>query len=670
MTTRSFSVVCLALIALGLIASGVIASQRWRIEAANRTVELAVDYDEAVILAGQKGLSTSECLRSLKQAGVTSLAIQEVTLETLVRDGRLLPVPSPGGKTTLLLQGQLRNYIFRDGNMEWLRPQGETGELPTEPPTFVPYLQSKIESAQIFPPAVTMPTPPEPVWTTGLGLPPQALEDARAAGLSPIARPSNDPLVSSQYLQRLSSDLSAAGVQKVVCAGKSVLGFPGLLEETAQLLPERGLAYCWVEFAEQLGEEKLTKLLNYHRIRLHSINPEEMLRLKPEEALDRLLRAAKERSIRLLYVHFPPAHSSNPLADPVQFVTALAHLLQQNGLRLGQTQLLADYSPPILWVLLVGIAICASPFLLLNHWRIGSPRLLLFLLLSAALAASGLLFTSDGLARPLLALLAASVFPVLAIAVVIPLPSPLSPAPCPLTPALTNALLRLIACTAVSLVGGLFVAAILTKTSYFVGGQLFRGIKLAQVLPLVVIFILLIGDADSQGQQRISGGKIGQFLGLNLQIKHLLGLLFVLVIAMLWIMRTGNQPEAGVFPFEMKLRAFLERALVARPRTKEFLFGHPLLLLGFLTYPLAAIPRWRFWASALILVGALGQVSVVNTFCHLHSPIYLGLLRTFNGLWLGALIGVIPALLIFPRHRLRKAGATSETDRNPTIQCC
>jgi MFS family permease len=42
-----------------------------------------------------------------------------------------------------------------------------------------------------------------------------------------------------------------------------------------------------------------------------------------------------------------------------------------------------------------------------------------------------------------------------------------------------------------------------------------------------------------------------------------------------------------------------------------------------------------------LTVGAIGQVSILNSFCHLHTPLTLTLLRVFNGLWVGALAGII-----------------------------
>jgi hypothetical protein len=109
------------------------------------------------------------------------------------------------------------------------------------------------------------------------------------------------------------------------------------------------------------------------------------------------------------------------------------------------------------------------------------------------------------------------------------------------------------------------------------------------------------------------------------------GLIFMAV----WMARTGNEPGVGVSDLELKFRALLEQALVARPRTKEFVVGHPAFLLaGFL-----AVKGHPAWAVPLILLGMVGQTSMLNTFCHIHTPLALSVLRTFNGLWLGVLIG-------------------------------
>jgi hypothetical protein len=75
--------------------------------------------------------------------------------------------------------------------------------------------------------------------------------------------------------------------------------------------------------------------------------------------------------------------------------------------------------------------------------------------------------------------------------------------------------------------------------------------------------------------------------------------------------------------------------LVARPRTKEFLIGHPLLVAA-----LDQRLRGRKSLSGWLMVGAvIGQLSMVNTFSHIHTPLWVSGLRTGLGLVLGLAIG-------------------------------
>ena len=64
--------------------------------------------------------------------------------------------------------------------------------------------------------------------------------------------------------------------------------------------------------------------------------------------------------------------------------------------------------------------------------------------------------------------------------------------------------------------------------------------------------------------------------------------------------------------------------------------GYPCLLLALLAARRNLWPRYR----EILRVGAsLAFASVVNSFCHLHSPFFLTLLRVFNGWWAGLILG-------------------------------
>ena len=99
------------------------------------------------------------------------------------------------------------------------------------------------------------------------------------------------------------------------------------------------------------------------------------------------------------------------------------------------------------------------------------------------------------------------------------------------------------------------------------------------------------------------------------------------------------------------MRNFLNDVMGVRPRSKEFLIGYPLTLL-------------LFWLGAskrnwiLTIPAVIGQVSLVNTYAHIHTALLMSLQRSFNGLVLGIVLGVLlllaVQLLLKIYHRLEQ----------------
>ena len=117
----------------------------------------------------------------------------------------------------------------------------------------------------------------------------------------------------------------------------------------------------------------------------------------------------------------------------------------------------------------------------------------------------------------------------------------------------------------------------------------------------------------------------------------MLGIVALVALAV-FVARSGNDPGVGVSAAELKTRALLDKYLFVRPRTKEFLLGHPALF-----FALAAAYSGRFPRAILplLVIGAIGQSSLMDTFCHLHTPLFISLLRGLIGWVLGAIIGAI-----------------------------
>lgn len=306
-------------------------------------------------------------------------------------------------------------------------------------------------------------------------------------------------------------------------------------------------------------------------VRLHYLGPEEYnlyqneVITSPERAkekiLKRLIRAVKERNIRILYFHPLPKEylkgKDDYFTQTYQFFDELKKNLKKENFRLG----------------------ISNPFPEVNFF----PQRTKFL-------------------RQFLALFIACLFPFLGLKFFFP-PK--------------KAIISFLLCSFLSLSAGILISTLLSGNEFFLKLDEFRGTKVALGLPILFALIYFYRDNWRDiFSQKIS---IGQFL-----VFLIIGLIFIL-----FFIRSGES-ASFLLPGEDRLRSFFENIFWVRPRTKEFLFGHPLLILGLflLNHP-------------LIILGLIGQVSIVNTFLHLHTPFLVSLYRVSLGIFLGTIFGLI-----------------------------
>ena len=76
-------------ILIGLAAALTIVWQRHRVEENNTRVELVMEYEDVAELAQLEGVPLAQLLHQVKDAGITSLAVYETTLEKLNRSGKV-----------------------------------------------------------------------------------------------------------------------------------------------------------------------------------------------------------------------------------------------------------------------------------------------------------------------------------------------------------------------------------------------------------------------------------------------------------------------------------------------------------------------------------------------------------------------------------------------------
>ena len=193
----------------------------------------------------------------------------------------------------------------------------------------------------------------------------------------------------------------------------------------------------------------------------------------------------------------------------------------------------------------------------------------------------------------------------------------------------------------IALAGAILTAAPLSSTEYMLEIGIFRGVKLAQVLPLGAFCLLFLASyglfEKDHKEDRLQVRNFAGILNWTIPVWGflLLGVLFM--AGKYYLARTGHETTAAVSSAELILRNVLENISYARPRTKEFLIAFPCVMLT--VY--ATVRRLPFWTGLFGLAGTIGMVSAINTFEHIRSPLYLGFMRTAGSLVLGTLLGIV-----------------------------
>jgi hypothetical protein len=456
------------------------------------------------------------------------------------------------------------------------------------------------------------------------------------AGLSVIPRIRNTLNINGTIINDKIKDLS--DYETVIFAEEEVLGYPNYLKETAKALRSGSLKYGYVEFGKQMGDSALASFIGGNLVKVHSIPPDELENMSKEEAVQRFIRAARERDIRILYVHLfqYPDSGGDLLSTNLSFVSALTKELLGGGFVVGKASMPHKISVSRIEKSLIGLGIAAGAILLAHYFipvnlYVSLAMLVLFALLSSKI----------------LALLSAIIFPAYAVISMFPAKRESS-----IAPVISRAILTVFYIAAITAMGAVFVAALLADKVHMVGIDAFSGVKIALIFPVLLVasYFFLRKENEEKLDVVTSISKAKELLNTNIKISHAVIFLLAAGCGALFILRSGNFGLPVLGP-EKYLRGLLENILVIRPRTKEFLIGYPALILAAIYY-LRGGNKWLWlWLS----VGVLAPVSLVNSFCHIHTPVLITLVRSCVGLILGIALGLLLYLiyLIWAKVQIR-----------------
>jgi hypothetical protein len=472
----------------------------------------------------------------------------------------------------------------------------------------------------------------------GIGYPQSAVQGINQAHLAFVPRPFAER---NQWQKATDAALTLAkerNARLVVFAGIAAPGYPGDIARVAAELERQGLLFGYVEFGKQYGDMALASRLPRNLVRVHSINETEMLGMNVQRAVDRFTLAVRERNIRACYVRLFEPCGPDAVAAAEDYVGKLAARLKSHGFELGAPEPYADLgvSPILRWLAMLG-AIGALGLCLIELLGCRPLAVIALAAVAAVLALLGAFAALTPMAK-LCALLGALALPTLAVGRRLPsIETPFRG-----WSALGRGLLLFASSSGVSLVAGLFIIGCLADTRFVLKLDQFSGVKVSHLVPLVAVLLLQIGwtlggRRAAEGEAPLTTLLRGWRVAGEAAVKYWHTALLLIGVAGLGllVLRSGNESGVGVSGLELHFRAALDRVFGVRPRTKEVLIGHPLLVLAFARA--MAGKRGGLWA--LLALGAVGQVSMINTFSHLHTPVLISVARTLHGLWVGAILG-------------------------------
>lgn len=623
---------------------------RYNIEKQNKNVELVMDDELFQEMKAENNLR-DDYLVELKENGITGISVFSEDIEFLVNKGDLNFFKGEELEKSRKITGNI-NSIYNDfqfeknsaflitDNKKLKQRLKDNYSLWKKKYNEIEYREKDDKIVIFF-----------PLWKEEYADFPvnnqNKIQKIEKAGLDVNLRVNNN----KDFREYNRSLLEKYKPETVVFSGTEVLGYDSeknSIDLTGNLIQKNNIKYGMIEpfIANQKGRKQLSEFINYNILRVHSLQVEEMEKYSLKKVVERYIRAVKERNVRYLYLKpfFEPKGEEDVLQYNLNYINKLKNGLEDNGLNVAKAETFPYFKNSFLFLVIVGAGIIISGLYLLEKLIGINLKKYFWILLGTGIILNIilLLLNKEILLRQILALGSAIVFPTLAVITIFNKNKKDN------ISKRWNIIIKFFKAILISLTGALFIISTLYHISFLYKVNQFRGVKLSFIMPLLLISLFYIRRYINNSSSSNIYEIITNFLNLNLKIKHILSGLIILIGGIFYIVRSGNYSLFSISVIEEQMRILLERWLIVRPRFKEFLIGHPFLIITLF---------WREKIKSniiiygIILLTAIGQISIVNTFSHIHIPLQIDFLRTFNGILLGSLIGIFLLSIIVLFHK-------------------
>lgn len=388
-----------------------------------------------------------------------------------------------------------------------------------------------------------------------------------------------------------------------------------------------GIIETFSKEREQKGIETYAKSSNYNIRRIHSFSQQEIENLPTSTISQRIKRAVVERNIRGIYLNVPPeTFIENASINFYEILETTSSKLKEQGFSFDKSLKFNNNEITILnklsFYLSIFVSIGIGIFTLYFLFPKLKKEIVIYSSVFIYIATFILLFFNLNTLVIFISLFLSintSVYCTLSLKIL-------------LEKTKGNSLLKSFYIF-LKIFGFLFLSIFLIismhySVEYVTYIKTFKGVSISLLLPPILTFIYLF---IIEGQKSIKNNLIS-VLDYQIKLKDVAIFIISTLFLFYYISRTGN---SGItLPFELILREKFDYLFGVRPRTKEFLFAFPLLIV-YLFY-------WNkyIYLKYLLPFISIGFASVINTFTHFHTPIHISIIRTFLSLSLGFLIGI------------------------------
>ncbi len=697
------NIILLLLVLVGVVSAAIMVAGRASIEQQNKSYDIVMDYTSLREMADSSDQDMDYWLKTFKELGINKIALFESSIRSLSEeaDGDFYMETAKEVKSSYGWQ-----QLYPDEVVKLVDSSEHSSDLlviSSDREKFqwvLDAFETRAENVSFD--VVDSGSGDCYLWIYGneyditgltwadlnLGLWPETVEKISSYGYTIIPRTTTvDTINGAKFAKAVLQEYSDLNSPYYLPSGDSMLGYDDEEQGTeylAQYLSEHNIAAGLIENSKQStnltwpGFNKLIERLDYKAVRTFSMWPYVQGSYAkynydgPEEITNCLYRAAYERNCRLIYLKMilDGEDSTEYITDKEDYVQLLGDFFSRMDARGYTYETLTPaekYAPSIVLRFLVGVGAISAAILLLGLFITLGGKVKYLLLVIGCVGVAGAMYVMPNTSKLLLSIGGGIAMPCLAAVGVnryIQLSWEKRDGTISLGLLLAQSLALTLIMTAVSFCGSLFASAPLSESAYILEMNLYRGVKIMQLVPLAAFFIsylqvflweerlckglLAIAPEDHARRKEARKEAWGTLLDKPVKIRGVFyGIITVLVLAVMgglgayYIARTGHTSStAQVSTLEVELRNILENTMIARPRTKEFLIGYPCMLLMIWSF------RRRIPVLPLIFgAGAvIGLTSVVNTFLHIRTPFMLSVIRILTGLGLGLVIGMIALL--------------------------